>query len=82
MIKCDYIIAISKHIENAIPCVFPSSKSKIKVTYRGVDQNLFDPSKISASRIINQSKLMGIDYGNPEILTASRPTLWKGKCIL
>ena len=43
---------------------------------------MFDPSNISVSRIINQSKLMGIDYGKQVIIMASRPSLWKGHLCL
>ena len=82
LIKCDKIIAISNHIRTNIISVFPNSKSKIKIIHRGVDQSLFDPSNISASRIINQSKLMGVDYGKSVILMASRPSLWKGHVYL
>ena len=82
LIKCDYVIAISKHIENEIISVFPNSKSKIRTIYRGVDKDLFNSSNISVSRIINQSKLMEIDYGKSVILMASRPSLWKGHLCL
>ncbi len=82
LVKSDYVIAISKHIENEIISVFPNSKSKIRTIYRGVDLDLFNSSNISASRIINQSKLMEIDYGKPVILMASRPSFWKGHLCL
>ena len=78
----NYIIAISKHIQNSIINSFPNLKSRIKVIYRGVDQNLFNKNNIPASRMINQLKLMEIKDDKPVILMASRPKLWKGQMML
>ena len=82
LLKGDHIIAISKHIEKSIVTMYPKVKSKIKVIYRGVDQNLFNKNNIPVSRIINQMKLMGINDEYPVILMASRPKFWKGQISL
>ena len=80
--KGNYIIAISKHIQNSILESYPHLKSKIRVIYRGVDQTLFNKSKIPAARMINQLRLMEIQDGKPVILMASRPKFWKGQMLL
>ena len=82
LLKGDYIIAISKHIEKSIISMHPQAKSKIKVIYRGVDQHLFNKKNIPVSRIVNQMKSMGINDDNPVILMASRPKFWKGQTSL
>ena len=82
LIRGNYIIAISKHIQKSITNVYPEAESKVKVIYRGVDQNLFNKSKIPVSRMVNQLKRMEIQDEKPVILMASRPKLWKGQLIL
>ncbi len=82
LLKGDYIIAISNYIKNSIISLYPKTKSKIIVIHRGVDKSLFDITKISASRIINQSKILQISDDYPVVMMASRPTLWKGHMIL
>ena len=62
--------------------MYPQAKSKIRVIYRGVDQNLFNKKNIPVSRIVNQMKSMGINDDNPVILMASRPKFWKGQTSL
>ncbi len=82
LIRGDLIIAISKHIKENIVRVFPKVGSKINVVYRGVDLDNFNLKNISNSRIVNQSKLLGIEDEKPTIIMASRPKMWKGHLIL
>ena len=78
----NYIIAISKHIEESIKTYFPKVSSKIKIIHRGVDLNLFDPNKINPARIIAQSKHLNLKDNVPVIIMAARPAMWKGYQIL
>ena len=82
LIKGDYVIAISKHIEICIKNTFPKVSHKIKVVHRGVDLKLFDSLNINPARIIAQAKLIGLKDNVPVIIMASRPALWKGYSIL
>ena len=72
----------SEGIQKNITNVYPEAESKIRVIYRGVDQNLFNKSKIPVSRMVNQLKKMEIQDEKSIILMASRPKLWKGQMIL
>ena len=78
----NFIIAISKHIEESIKNSFPQVSSKIKVIHRGVDLDLFNPSKINPARIISQSKHLNLKDNVPVIIMAARPAMWKGYQIL
>ncbi len=80
--KGNSIIAISKHIEESIKYSFPQVSSKIKIIHRGVDLDLFNPSKINPERIIAQSKLLNLKDNVPVIIMAARPAMWKGYQVL
>ncbi len=82
LIKGNYIIAISKHIEESIKISFPKVSGKIKIIHRGVDLNLFNPSKINPARIIAQSKHLNLKDNVPVIIMAARPAMWKGYQVL
>ena len=80
--KGNFIIAISKHIEESIKNSFPMVSGKIKVIHRGVDLDLFNPSKINPARIISQSKHLNLKDNVPVIIMAARPAMWKGYQVL
>ena len=80
--KGNFIIAISKHIEESIKTSFPKVSGKIKIIHRGVDLDLFNPSKINPARIIAQSKHLNLKDNVPVIIMAARPAMWKGYQVL
>ena len=80
--KGNSIIAISKHIEESIKTYFPKVSCKIKIIHRGVDLDLFNPSKINPARIIAQSKHLNLKDNVPVIIMAARPAMWKGYQVL
>ena len=80
--KGNTIIAISKHIEECIKNSFPKVTKKIKIIPRGVDLDLFNPSKINPARIIAQSKHLNLKDNVPVIIMAARPAMWKGYQVL
>ncbi len=80
--KGNYIIAISKHIEESVKNSFPKISGKIKIIHRGVDLELFNPSQINPARIIAQSKLLNLKDNVPVIIMAARPAMWKGYLVL
>ncbi len=80
--KGKFIIAISKHIEKSIITSFPKVSGKIKIIHRGVDLELFNPSKINPARIIAQSKQLNLKDNVPVIIMAARPAMWKGYQVL
>ncbi len=80
--KGNSIIAISKHVEESIKISFPKVSNKIKIIHRGVDLDLFNPSKINPARIIAQSKHLNLKDSVPVIIMAARPAMWKGYQVL
>ena len=80
--KGNSIIAISKHIEESITSSFPKVSAKIKIIHRGVDLDLFNPSKINPARIIAQSKHLNLKDNVPVLIMAARPAMWKGYQVL
>ncbi len=78
----NFIIAISKHIEESIKNSFPKVSGKIKVIHRGVDLDLFNPININPARIIAQSKHLNLKDNVPVIVMAARPAMWKGYQVL
>ena len=80
--KGNYIIAISKHIEDSIKKSFPKVSDKIKIIHRGVDLDLFNPTNINPARIIAQSKVLNLKDNLPVITMAARPAMWKGYLLL
>ena len=80
--KGNFIIAISKHIEESIKNSFPNVTGKIKVIHRGVDLDLFNPNNINPARIISQSKHLNLKDNVPVIIMAARPAMWKGYQVL
>ena len=80
--KGNCIIAISKHIEESVKNSFPNVSDKIKIIHRGVDLELFNPSKINPARIIAQSKILNLKDNLTVIIMAARPAMWKGYVVL
>ena len=80
--KGNFIIAISKHIEESIKSSFPNASGKIKIIHRGVDLDLFNTSKINPARIIAQSKHLNLKDNVPVVIMAARPAMWKGYQVL
>ena len=80
--KGNSVIAISKHIEESIKSSFPKVSGKIKIIHRGVDLDLFNPSKINPARIIAQSKHLNLKDNVPVVIMAARPAMWKGYQVL
>ncbi len=77
MTKCDGIIAVSKGIKDHIMKEY-NVVQKMKLIFRGVDENIFNPENIQREAVVNLMKKWGIDENKPVIMLPARITRLKG----
>ena len=77
MLKGDYVIAISKFIQEHIKIEYKKSNF-VFVVPRGINENFFSPNKVTAARIISAAKKIKTDEFKKTILMPARLTSWKG----
>ncbi|MEE2956031.1 MAG: glycosyltransferase family 4 protein [Pseudomonadota bacterium] len=78
----DRVIAISKFISDQLCDRYGVSTDKIRVIPRGVDTHYFDPSAVSAQRIIRLSKKWMLPDDASVIMLPGRLTRWKGQGVM
>ena len=80
MAKGDRVIAISEQIANHIIDVYGIAKERIVVIHRGVDDRIFNPQKVTESRIqrLRQQWQLSNEM-SPIIMLPGRLTAWKGQ---
>ena len=79
MTKGERIIAISKAVEAHIKTAYGISQDRIQVIYRGFDEGVFDPEKISGHRLESLRHRWGINRGDgPVVILPGRITRLKG----
>lgn len=79
MLRADHVIAVSSFVKDYILHNYQNiGPEKVTIIHRGVDEEIFDPDKISISRTIDLSKKWGIDEEKSVILFPARITAWKG----
>lgn len=79
MAKGDRIIANSHYTASVIEAREPGVKDRIRVIYRGVDRNAFDPAAVDASAVENLKARWGVPPGAKIVLHAARLTSIKGQ---
>lgn len=79
----EIVIAISNHIKNHILQNYPKTNpDKIRLIYRCVDVDNFDPKSVTSERMISFIKQFNIPNDKPIILSTGRLTHWKGQHLL
>jgi glycosyltransferase involved in cell wall biosynthesis len=82
MTKGERVIAISKTIQEHIQKVYNVPYEKITLIHRGVDTDIFNPSKVSQDRIRTLQSAWGVNVKQkPLIMLPGRVTSWKGHDI-
>ena len=79
MARGERVIAISNTLRNHITENYTVSQDRIRVIHRGIDLERFDPTKVSAERVIQLSRQWRLPDGVPVILLPGRLTGWKAK---
>ncbi|MFT6579991.1 MAG: glycosyltransferase family 4 protein [Alphaproteobacteria bacterium] len=82
MTRGEKVIAISDHIARHILETYPCDPARIRVIHRGVDLDIFDPTRVSAERVIKLSTEWRLPDGVPVIMLPGRLARWKGHMVL
>ena len=82
MVRGAKIIAISEYIRRHITKQYPQFADRVSVIPRGIDVQIFNPSAVSAARMIKLSESWRLRDGQPVILLPGRLTRWKGHKLL
>lgn len=80
MTKGDGVIAISEDIQQHIAEKY-NRRRNVRLIFRGVDVEAFDPVKISRGRMDSLVQAWKIDTGIPLVMLPGRLTRWKGQEI-
>ena len=78
----DLVIAITNHIKNHMIENYGTNPDKIRLIYRCVDVEKFDPEGLNAERMIKIMEEYNIPEDKKIILLAGRLTRWKGQKLL
>lgn len=79
MARGDIVIANSRYTANIVKQRYATSESRIRVIYRGVALEAFDPANVSSERVQNLRQRWGVDDRQRIVLHAARLTRWKGQ---
>lgn len=82
MTRGERVIAISDFIRRHIEEVYHVDPARIRVVPRGVDLTRFDPTRVSAERIIQLAQKWRLVDGQRVIMLPGRLTRWKGQIVL
>lgn len=82
MARGDTVIANSHYTADLIRMRYGTPLSRLKVIYRGLDPELFDPRAIAPERVAALRAQWGLGASQRVILNAARLTTWKGQSVL
>lgn len=79
MARGDIVIANSRYTADIVKKRYATPEERIRVIYRGVDLDAFDPAVVSAERVKNLRDKWGVTDEQRIVLHAARLTKWKGQ---
>lgn len=79
MARGDIVIANSRYTADIVKKRYATPEERIRVIYRGVDLEAFDPAVVSAERVKNLRDKWGVTDEQRIVLHAARLTKWKGQ---
>ena len=82
MTRGNAVIAISKHIARHIEAVYGVKGERVKIVYRGIDTEMFEPASVSSERVIALAKQWRLTEPIPVVMMSGRLTRWKGQQVL
>ena len=82
MTRGDAVIAISEHIAGHIRRVYGVTDDRVRVVYRGIDTDLFEPSGVNSERVIALAQQWRLTEPIPVVMMSGRLTRWKGQQVL
>ena len=78
MARGDRVIAISDFVADHAASVYGVGCDRLRTIPRGVDLEIFDPTRVGAQRIINLARQWRLPDGMPVVMLPGRLTRWKG----
>jgi glycosyltransferase involved in cell wall biosynthesis len=78
MARGDRVIAISDFVADHAASVYGVDRDRLRTIPRGVDLDIFDPSRVGAQRIVNLARQWRLPDGMPVVMLPGRLTRWKG----
>ncbi|ADJ22210.1 glycosyl transferase group 1 [Hyphomicrobium denitrificans ATCC 51888] len=79
MARGDIVIANSRYTADIVKKRYATPEERIRVIYRGVDLDAFDPAVVSAERVKKLRDKWGVADDQRIVLHAARLTKWKGQ---
>jgi glycosyltransferase involved in cell wall biosynthesis len=80
--KGERVIAISHFIGNHLTSRYHVDPARVRLIPRGVDPDLFDPSRVTADRIERLARQWRLPDGAPVVMLPGRLSRWKGQEVL
>jgi glycosyltransferase involved in cell wall biosynthesis len=78
MARGERVIAISQFVADHAAQMYGVGPERLRTIPRGVDLEMFDPSRIGARRIISLAQQWRLPDGVPVVMLPGRLTRWKG----
>ena len=82
MTRGEPVIAISRFIADHMKNEYQVNSERIRLIYRGVDIESYNPSAVTAGRIVQLAEKWRLTDGVPVIILPGRLTRWKGQSVL
>ncbi|MEE2932548.1 MAG: glycosyltransferase family 4 protein [Pseudomonadota bacterium] len=82
MTRGEPVIAISRFIAEHMKNEYQVNSERIRLIYRGVDIESYNPSAVTAGRIVQLAEKWRLTDGVPVIILPGRLTRWKGQSVL
>lgn len=82
MARGDVVIANSHYTSRLIQARYGTPEDRICVIHRGIDEEGFDPDRVSPDRITGLRARWGVEPEQRVILNAARLTGWKGQKVV
>jgi glycosyltransferase involved in cell wall biosynthesis len=78
MARGERVIAISQFVAEHVTQVYGVGPERLRTIPRGVDLDIFDPSRVGAERIASLARRWRLPDGAPVVMLPARLTRWKG----
>jgi len=78
MARGERVIAISQFVADHAAQVYGIGPDRLRTIPRGVDLDIFDPSRVGAERIAGLARRWRLPDGAPVVMLPARLTRWKG----
>lgn len=82
MARGDVVIANSHYTARLIQARYGTPGARIRVIHRGIDEESFDPERVTRDRVESLRSRWGVRSGQRVVLHAARLTGWKGQGVV